>query len=218
MNVIVVGAGRLGTQFADVLAGAGHPVTLVDQDEAAVQRAGTRPASRVLTGDGCEPSILEEAGAHNADLLVAATGEDEDNLVISLLAKRQFAVARVVARINDADNAWLFDDRWGVDVAVPSAGPLISLMEEATGAVDTVSLMRLGRAGVSVIETVIDEHSATAGRRLGDIALPTGCLVASVIRGGQPTVPESALVVQPGDELLVVGQRATEAKVRAAFQ
>lgn len=214
MRVIVVGAGRLGTQFAAVLTGAGNEVTLVDQDPA-VLAAVTGTA---LVGDGCEPTVLEEAGAHAADMLVAATGEDEDNLVVSLLAKRQFGVARVVARINDADNTWLFDDRWGVDVAVPSAAPLISLMEEATGALDTVALLRLGRAGVNVIETVIDEHSAAAGHPLGDVALPAGCVVAAVVRDGQPSVPGPAFMLRPGDELLVVAHSTTDTQVRSAFQ
>jgi trk/ktr system potassium uptake protein len=216
MNVIVVGAGRLGRQFADVLTGAGNTVTVVEQNRTAA--AGTRGVARVVTGDGCEPPVLEDAGAHAADLLVAATGEDEDNLVVSLLAKRQFGVGRVVARINDADNTWLFDERWGVDVAVPSAAPLISLIEEATGAADTVSLLRLGRAGVSLIETVIGPSSAAVGRALGDTVLPSGCLVATVIRAGQPTVPAPGFVLQPGDELLIVAQHATDDEVRALFQ
>ena len=209
MRVIVVGAGRLGTQFAAVLTGAGNQVTLVDQNPT------TDPT---LVGDGCEPTVLEEAGAHAADLLVAATGEDEDNLVISLLAKRQFGVRRVVARINDEEDAWLFDERWGVDVAVPATAPLISLIEEATGAADTVALLRLGRAGVNVIETVIDEHSAAAGHRLGDVPLPAGCVVAAVVRDGQPTVPGADFVLRPGDELLVVAHSTTDREVHAAFQ
>lgn len=214
MNVIVVGAGRLGRQFAEVLAGAGNPVTVVDRDPATADRVGTR----FVAGDGCEPTVLEEAGAHVTDLLVAATGDDEDNLVVSLLAKRQFGVARVVARINDADNTWLFDERWGVYVAVPSAGPLISLIEEATGAVGTVSLVRLARAGISLIETVIGPDWSAAGKALDTVALPPGCLVATVVRDGQPSVPVPGFVLRPGDELILVTRRATEDEVRAAFR
>jgi trk system potassium uptake protein TrkA len=214
MNVIVVGAGRLGTQFAQALIGAGSEVTLVDQNPATL--AGAQGPT--VVGDGCEPTLLEEAGAHAADLLVAATGEDEDNLVISLLAKRQFGIARVAARINDMDNAWLFDARWGVDVAVPAAAPLISLIEEATGAVDTVSLLRLGRAGVSLIETVVNGHSAAVGRRLGDVAVPDGCVVAAVVRAGQPTVPAPGFTIEAGDEFLVIARTATAEQVRQAFQ
>lgn len=214
MNVIVVGAGRLGRQFADVLTGAGNAVTVVDQDPA----VAVRGTARVVTGDGCEPTVLEEAGAHAADLLVAATGEDEDNLVVSLLAKRQFGVARVVARVNDADNAWLFDERWGVDVAVPSAAPLISLVEEATGAADTVSLLRLGRAGISLFETVIGPGWAAAGRTVDSLPLPAGCLVATVVRDGRPYPPAPGFVLAVGDEVIVVAQHATEEEVRAAFR
>jgi trk/ktr system potassium uptake protein len=214
MKVIVVGAGRLGSQFAAVLAGSGNEVTLVDQNPDRLADA----AQPTVLGDGCEPAVLEQAGAHAADLLVAATGEDEDNLVVSLLAKRQFAVGRVVARINDTDNSWLFDDRWGVDVAVPAAAPLISLIEEATGAVDTVALLRLARAGVSLIETVIAERSAAAGRPVGTVGLPAGCVVAAVIRAGKPTVPGPDHVLRPGDEVLVVARSATADQVHAAFQ
>jgi K+ transport systems, NAD-binding component len=170
-----------------------------------------------VAGDACELTVLEDAGAHTMDLLVAATGEDEDNLVISLLAKRQFAIPRVAARINDTDNTWLFDHHWGVDVAVPAATPLISLIEEATGAADTVALLRLRKAGVNLIETAITPHSRAVGHPLADITLPAGTVVAAVIRNGKPTVPGPGFQLQPGDELLVVSQAATGQDIDAAF-
>ena len=218
MNVVIAGVGRLGAQVAHVLAAAGNEITVIDQDEDRLAEVAAHLDVRALPGDACEPSILEEAGALVANLLVAATGDDEDNLVISLLAKRQFAVPRVVARVNDSANAWLFDHRWGVDVAVPSAIPLVSLIEEATGASDTVALLRLARAGVNVIETAIGDTSSAAGRALADIELPPGTIVAAVIRRGRPAVPDSTLRLEPGDELLVVSSQATEQDVHAAFQ
>ncbi|MFC9291346.1 potassium channel family protein, partial [Streptomyces sp. NPDC057052] len=153
-----------------------------------------------------------------AHLVVATTGDDEDNLVISLLAKRRFAVDRVAARVNDADNTWLFDQRWGVDVVVPATTPLISLIEEATGATDTVALLRLSRAGVDVIETAITPRSRTAGRTLAEVPLPDGTVIATVIRDGRPTVPTPAFTLRAGDELLLVSHTATEQEIRAAFQ
>ena len=218
MNVVIAGVGRLGAQVAKVLAAAGNDITVIDQDEDRLAEVAAHLDARALPGDACEPSILEEAGALVANLLVAATGDDEDNLVISLLAKRQFAVPRVVARVNDTDNAWLFDHRWGVDVAVPSAIPLVSLIEEATGATDTVALLRLARAGVNVIETAIADKSRAVGRALADVELPPGTIVAAVIRRGRPSVPDSTLRLEPGDELLVVSSEATEQEVHAAFQ
>jgi trk system potassium uptake protein len=218
VNVLIAGAGRLGTQIAQVLSAARNEVTLIDTDDDRLAELEGRVPVRLVAGDACEPALLERSGALTADLVIATTGDDEDNLVISLLAKRQFSVPRVAARVNDADNAWLFDERWGVDVAVPSATPLISLIEEATGATDTVALLRLSKAGVEVIETAITEQSRTAGRALGDVVLPEGTVVATIVRDGQPTVPDPEERLRPGDELLLVSHTATEQEIHAAFQ
>jgi trk system potassium uptake protein TrkA len=218
MKTIIAGGGDIGSRVAHVLAATGHDVTLVEvDDDRAQELAATMPA-RLVMGDACEPTVLEKAGVLTADLLVAATGDDEDNLVVALLAKRQFAVPRVVARVNDPDNAWLFGEAWGVDVPVSASSPLVSLVEEATGATDTVALLRLSRAGVNVIETTITAASRSAGRSLGEIPLAAGTVVAAVIRTGQPIVPDPAFVIEPGDEVLLVSDRAGGPDVHAAFQ
>ncbi|GAB3147045.1 TrkA family potassium uptake protein [Amycolatopsis stemonae] len=216
MNILVVGAGRLGEQAAHLLAAAGHRITVIDRDRTHLDRLDGE--HRLVHGDGCEPAVLEAAGALRADLLVAATGEDEDNLVIALLAKRQFAVRRVLARTNDPDNAWLFTDRWGVDVALPAAAPLVSLIEEAAGVSDTIVLMRLAAAGVELIETRIGESSAAAGRTLSDLTLPPATVVATVVHKGQPSVPGPDYRCHPGDTLLVVSSGAREQDIHDAFQ
>ncbi|WP_406411468.1 potassium channel family protein [Streptomyces sp. NBC_01614] len=218
MNVLIAGAGRLGTQIAQLLCAARNEVTLIDIDDDRVAELEGRIAVRLVAGDACEPALLEHAGALTADLVIATTGDDEDNLVICLLAKRQFSVPRVAARVNDGDNAWLFDGRWGVDVAVPAATPLISLIEEATGATDTVALLRLSKAGVDVIETAITPQSRAVGHALGDVRLPEGTVVATIVRDGQPTVPDPSTLLRPGDELLLVSHSATEEEIHAAFQ
>ena len=218
MNVLIAGAGRLGTQVAQVLAASGNDVTLVDTDEARVDALRGRFGARLVVGDASEAGVQERAGAAHADLVVAATGRDEDKLVVSLLAKRRFAVPRVVARVNDDENAWLFDQRWGVDSAVPAAAPIVSLIEEATGAADTVALLRLSSAGVGIIETAITTGSKAAGRPLGAVDLPEGTLVATIVRDGDPTAPTPQTVLQPGDELLLVSHSAGEEEIHAAFQ
>ena len=218
MNVLIAGAGRLGTQVAQVLAASGNDVTLVDTDEARVDALRGRFGARLVVGDASEAGVQERAGAAHADLVVAATGRDEDNLVASLLAKRRFAVPRVVARVNDDENSWLFDQRWGVDSAVPAAAPIVSLIEEATGAADTVALLRLSSAGVGIIETAITTGSKAAGRPLGAVDLPEGTLVATIVRDGDPTAPTPQTVLQPGDELLLVSHSAGEEEIHAAFQ
>ncbi|GAA3655095.1 TrkA family potassium uptake protein [Streptomyces chitinivorans] len=218
MRVLIAGAGHLGEQIARALAAARNEVVLVDRDEDRAAGLAGRPDVGVVAGEACEPAVLERAGALTADVLIAATDRDEDNLVIGLLAKRRFAVPRVVTRVNDTENAWLFDGRWGVDAAIPATTPLISLVEEATGAADTVALLRLSRAGVDVIETAITPHSRAAGRPLGDVGLPPGTVVATVVRDGRPTVPAPQMRLRPGDELLLVSHSATEEEIRAAFR
>jgi trk system potassium uptake protein TrkA len=218
MKVVVAGAGRLGTQIAQVLGAARNQVTLVDRDDDRVAELRGHVPAEVRVGDACEPTVLESAGAHAADLVVATTGEDEDNLVISLLAKRQFKVARVIARVNDDENAWLFTPHWGVDTAVPAAAPLISLIEEATSATDTVALLRLSKAGVNVIETTITGQSRAVGRTLAELAVPPHIVVATVVRDGEPMVPAPHFELREGDVVLVVSHAATESEVHAAFQ
>jgi trk/ktr system potassium uptake protein len=223
VNVLIVGAGRLGEQAAHLLAATGHTVTVLDRDRAPLERmegwrlSGTR-LRWLAHGDACEPHILEQSGALNADLLLAATGEDEDNLVIALLAKRQFGVERTLVRVNDPDNSWLFDERWGVDVALPATAPLVSLVEEAAGLADTIGLVRLAAAGVSLIETHISPHSAAAGHTLGDITLPGGTVVATVIHDAKPIVPGDDYRFRDGDTVLVVTHTATEHEIHDAFQ
>ncbi|MFI0789888.1 potassium channel family protein [Streptomyces lydicus] len=218
MRALIAGAGRLGAQITQVLAAAHNDVTVIDIDPDRIAELSGSISVPMRVGDACAPDFLEAAGIRGADLVIATTGRDDDNLVISLLAKRQFAVPRVAARVNDGENAWMFTSHWGVDIAVPAATPLISLIEEATGATDTVALLRLSKAGVEVIETVITSRSRTAGAALSDVVLPNGTVIATVIRDGQPTAPEPDMRLRPGDEVLLVSHQATEQDVQSAFQ
>lgn len=218
MKILIAGAGRLGEQAAHLLTATGHQVTVIDQNHDRLAALGEEHLHRLVHGDACEPYILEAAGALNTGMLLAATGEDEDNLVIALLAKRHFAIPRTLARINDPDNAWLFDIRWGIDVALPAAAPLVSLIEEATGTADTVGMVQLAAAGVSLIETHIDKRSTSAGRALADLTLPAGTVVAAVVRGTEPAVPDRDYHFLAGDTVLVVTNSATEADIHDTFQ
>jgi len=218
MRVVVVGAGRLGEEMANALASAHNEVTLVEADRSVADRLRGTCKSRVLHGDAANPVVLEEAGALKADVLVAVAGQDQVNLVISLLAKRHFDVPRVVARVNDAENRWLFNERWGVDVAVSASATLLSLIQEATSVADTVGLLTLGKAGVGLIETTLTDQSSAVGKTLSDLPLPPGSIVATVVRDGQPNVPGGSFILEPGDEVLVVSESATEADIRRVFQ
>ena len=144
MKVVVTGAGAVGRHLASDLADRGHTVTLIDQDPAVVQKVQEwAPNVTVVLGDACEPWVLEEAELKEAEVVVAATGDDEDNLVTSLLAKQEFAVPRVLARVNHPRNEWLFTEQWGVDAAVSPPHILTAMVEEAVTVGDLVRLIRL---------------------------------------------------------------------------
>jgi trk system potassium uptake protein TrkA len=218
MRAVVVGAGRLGQQIADALSLSRAQVTLIENDRTLAERLRGQSRARILNGDAADPTVLEEAGCLKADVLIAVAGEDQVNLVVSLLAKRHFDVPRVVARVNDLENDWLFSDSWGVDVAVSASASVLSLVQEATRAIDTVGLLRLGSAGVTLIETTITTDSSAAGKTLTDLSLPSGSIVAAVLRDGTPTVPGGSFSLEVGDEIIVISESATEADIRKAFQ
>lgn len=218
MRVLIVGAGRLGQEMAHALTSARNEVTLIEGDRILSEKLKGTLKARVLHGDACDPTVLEEAGALKADVLVAVAGEDQVNLVVSLLAKRHFDIPKVVARVNDTDNHWLFTDHWGVDVAVSASATLLSLIQEATSIADTVGLLRLGRAGVGLFETTLTDQSSAVGRSLSDLHLPGGAIVAAVLRDGRPTVPGGSFTLEVGDEVLVISESATEDDIRKVFQ
>jgi Trk K+ transport system NAD-binding subunit len=137
--------GDVGSYIADHLVGAGHEVLVVEQDAATARRARAAGGRTVVAGDACEPSVLDRLGLDTVDTVVAATGDDEDNLVVSLLVKRWYAVPRVVARVNNPKNTWLFTDEWGVDTAVSAPAVMTWLLERAVGVQDVVALLRAGR-------------------------------------------------------------------------
>src|SRR5919197_1109661 len=151
MRVVVAGAGNVGRYLATDLTARGHDVTVIEQSAEVYQRAKTSVDANWIHGDACEPWVLEKADLARADVLVAATGDDEDNLVISLLSKQEFAVPRVVARVNHPKNQWLFNEAWGVDVSVSPPHILTSLVEEAVTVGDLVRLLRLQRGQVALV-------------------------------------------------------------------
>ena len=216
MNIVVAGAGTVGTQVAAALADAGNAVTLVDIDP----RRAAQPAGRglhVVVGDAAVAATLEEAGGLSADVLVACTGEDPENLVISLLARRHLEIPRVVARVNDERHRWLFDETWGVDAAISSAGSLVHLIEEATGSAHTVRLADLSAVGLVLVEATVSATSAARGRLVADLALDRHDLATAVIRHGRSVPAPSAGELRVGDRVLVITRPGGEDRVQRVF-
>jgi len=220
MKVVITGAGNVGRHLAGDLAGRGHDVTIIEQEKGPATRARAELPSEVnvLLGDGCEPYVLEEAKLGEADVMVAATGDDEDNLVTSLLAKQEFAVPRVLARVNHPNNEWMFTEQWGVDAPVSPPHILTALVEEAVTVGDVVRLLKLERGRVSLVELVVSEDSEVAGRPMYELRLPLDSAIVAIIRDEHVVIPQPETVLAAGDELMAIATPEVEEELRKALE
>jgi trk system potassium uptake protein TrkA len=218
MRVVVTGAGAVGRHLSADLADRGHQVTLIDQNADVVKRVREVVTGvKVLLGDACEPWVLEEAELSKAEVVVAATGDDEDNLVTSLLAKQEFAVPRVLARVNHPRNEWLFNEQWGVDAAVSPPHILTAMVEEAVTVGDLVRLIRLEGGRISIVELTLPEDSPSVGRPVYELRLPTDAAVVAILRDGHVVIPQPETVLAAGDEVLALANAMSERGLRDAI-
>ncbi|HXF56286.1 MAG TPA: TrkA family potassium uptake protein [Actinomycetota bacterium] len=219
MKVVVTGAGKVGRHLAADLVHRGHQVTLIEQDKEAVERArrDLPPSVTIVLGDACEPWVLEEAKLVEADVLVAATGDDEDNLVTSLLAKQEFGVPRVLARVNHSNNEWMFTEQWGVDAAVSPPHILTALVEEAVTVGDVVRLLKLERGRVTLVELTLGEDSQAAGRPMYELRLPRDSAIVAIIREEHVVIPQPETVLAVGDEIIAIARPEVEEELRRAL-
>nr|WP_222850974.1 TrkA family potassium uptake protein [Phytoactinopolyspora mesophila] len=203
MRVAIAGAGSVGRSIATELLGNGHEVLLIDRDPGAIKAASV-PEAEWLLADACELSTLEEAALQRCEVVIAATGDDKVNLVVSLLAKTEFSVKRVVARVNHPDNEWLFTEGWGVDVSVSTPRIMSALVEEAVSVGDLVRLFTFRQGEANLVELTLPTDSPITGTEVGDVSWPHDTSLVSVIRGRHVHTPRPDLSLQAGDELLFV--------------
>lgn len=203
MKVTIAGAGSVGRSIARELIGHGHQVTLIDKQPAAMKVSSVSEAEWLLA-DACEISALGTAELESCDVVVAATGDDKVNLVVSLLAKTEFGVPRVVARVNNPKNEWMFDDAWGVDVPVSTPRIMTALVEEAVSVGDLVRIFTFHQSGSSMYEITLPHDAAAVGRRVADVQWPPDAVLAAIIRGDQPFAPGSDDTLEAGDELVLI--------------
>ncbi len=220
MRVVVAGAGNMGRHLAADLLARGHDVTLIDQTTDAAVRAREELPEQVtvLLGDACEVYVLEEAKVGQADVIVAATGDDEDNLVISLLAKQEFAVPRVLARVNHPNNEWMFTEQWGVDMAVSPPHILTALVEEAVTVGDLVRLLKLQRGRVTLVELTLKEGSAAVGHPMYELRLPLDSAIVAIVREEHVVIPQPETVLTAGDEVMALATPDVEEELREALE
>ena len=214
MRVAIAGAGNVGLFIANDLEATGHEVQLIEQNPGVVERAVAAEGVEWFIADACEVSSLKEAGLERCDVVVAATGDDEDNLVISLLAKQEFAVPRVIARVNHPKNEWMFNENWGVDLSVSTPHLITALVEEAVSVGRLVRILQFERGQARLVEVTLAQNAPVVDRALKDIDMPRDATVVAVVRGEHVVMPRGDTTFEVGDEVLAMVTPDSEENVR----
>ena len=217
MRVGIAGAGAVGRSVAKELLDYGHKVLLIESDVRHYEPS-TVPEAEWLLADACELSSLEESGLQMCDVVIAATGDDKVNLAAALLAKTEFGVARVVARVNDLRNEWLFTEAWGVDVAVSAPSALVAAIEGAIDIGHVVRLMQLRRGQVSLAKLTLPEGDPLVGQRMRDLPLLENTALAIIIRDSGIVLPQPDDVLEAGDEMLFLAGGFGHGEVQGLVQ
>jgi trk system potassium uptake protein TrkA len=219
MFVIVAGGGRTGTQLAHLLMAQEHRVHLVEHRPEILARIHyDLPTESIYEGSPTEPEIMEQAGIREADVVAATTDNDADNLAICFIARARYNVGRTLARINNPRAAWLFDDKFHVDVSFNNADVMASLIMEEMSMGDMMTLLKLRRGRYSLVEEKIPPKARVLGQAIKDIRFPEQCVIAAIIRHGEIVVPRGATVFEAGDEVLAVTDRAGAAQLAELFK
>jgi trk system potassium uptake protein TrkA len=214
MRVAVAGAGSVGGFIANALVENGHTVLLIENSPAVVGKRTPIEGIDVVLGDACEVSTLKEAGLERCDVVVAATGDDEDNLVVSLLAKQEFAVPRVIARVNHPKNQWMFNETWGVDIAVSTPHLITSLVDEAVSVGRLVRLFQLEGGQVGLVEVTLADDAPVVGQPIRALDVPRDATFVAVIRDDHVVMARGDTVLHAGDEVLALVTPESEDLVR----
>jgi trk system potassium uptake protein TrkA len=219
VKVVVAGAGNIGRHLANDLHDRGHDVTLIEQEPGTMEKAKDDASGDVtfVLGDACEPWVLDQAEVRSSDVIVAATGDDEDNLVISLLSKQEYGVPHVVARVNHPKNEWLFTETWGVDTAMSPPHVLTALVEESVTVGDLIRLFKLQRGQATLVEMTLDQNSPMTGRPLYELRLPPDSAVVAILRRGHVVIPQPETTLVGGDEVLAIATPENEEPLRQAI-
>jgi len=222
MKVVVAGCGTHGKYAAIELCKLDHEVTVIDKDFAIESMWSIANMNdydlKVVIGDACDVSTLVLAQTRDADVVLSCTGDDEDNLVISLLAKQEFGVPRVIARVNHPDNEWMFNDHWGIDQSVSSPHLLTSLVEEAVTTDRLVKLLEFEDGKVELIETTLSDTSKLSGQSIAELSIPRECSVVAILREGHVVFPRPETVVDAGDEIILITSSSIAEEVAEIFE
>ena len=214
MRVAIAGAGNVGRSIAAELLHNGHEVLLIEREPRSM-KVDSVPGAEWMLADACELETLVQAGLHTCQVMVASTGDDKVNLVVSLLAKTEFGVDRVVARVNHPKNEWLFNESWGVDVSVSSPRLLAAVVEEAVSVGDLVRLLTFRQGQANLVELTLSDDAPIVGKMVGDVPWPSDAALVAILRDGRVIVPSPDAALEGGDELLLVATTEVEDELDA---
>ncbi|MDQ3611430.1 MAG: TrkA family potassium uptake protein [Actinomycetota bacterium] len=214
MRVAIAGAGNVGRSIAGELVLNGHEVLLIEREPRAV-KPDSVPGADWLLADACELETLVQASFQTCQVVVAATGDDKVNLVVSLLAKTEFGVDRVVARVNHPKNEWLFNESWGVDVSVSSPRLLAAVVEEAVSVGDLIRLLTFRQGQANLVELTLAPDAPLIGQVVGSVPWPADSALVAILRDGRVIVPSPDAALEGGDELLLVATTEVETELDA---
>jgi trk system potassium uptake protein len=204
MRVVIVGGGIVGAFLANILREKSE-VVVIDQDLERVRALEKDLHNvRLIAEDGCEPWVLEMAGIKDAGMVLATTGDDEDNLVVSYLSKFEYDVPQVIARVNNPVNRWLFTKAWGVDVEVSTPDIIAKIIEEETTLGEVVTVMKLQSSDVSLVEITLPKEAQALGKKLSDLQLPPETLIVTVVREDAMMIPSADMVLAENDKVLAI--------------
>lgn len=205
MYVLIFGGGRTGSHLAASLAAEGHEVRVIENRPTALANLHRElPTEMIYEGDGTDPQVLEAVNVRRANVLVAVSSEDADNLVAASLARHEYGVPRVIGRVNNPRNAWLFTPDFGVDVALDQADIISKLLEEEMSLGDMMTMFSLRRGRYSLVEEKIHPGARAIGMAIKDLPLPQNCIVSGIIRNGEVVLPRGITVLEEGDEILAL--------------
>jgi trk system potassium uptake protein TrkA len=205
MFVLIVGGGKVGSHLASLLLAEGHVIRIIDaRPDVLAKLHRELPAEVIHPGDGSDPARLEQSGIRKADVVAAVSGNDEDNLVVTSLARFEYNVPRIIARVNSPRNAWLFTSEMGVDVALDQADLMAKMIAEEMSLGDMLTLLKLRKGEVEIVEEKIEPTAIVNGKAIKDIDWPPDCTLAAVIRKGDVITPRGDTVLCAFDEVLAV--------------
>lgn len=218
MQIIIVGGGKTGSYLAPILKGDGSSVVVVDNRRKVAEKfQASLPDQRVIVGNGTSPEVLERAGVMSADVVIATTGSDEVNLVVSTLAKVEYQVPRVVARVNNPKNSWMFNESMGVDVGINQADLIARSVQEGLDMEDVFTIMRLGKDDHALVQVEVRPGSGAVGRRVSDLSLPDQTVIIAIDRAGDIIVPNGDTGLCEGDNVLALTSEGARQELRRAL-